>query len=154
MARKTQGTQLYTIDPDTDALITIICALSIDGLGAPAEQIDVTCLESTVREYEQGLKSAGSLTFELNFDPQLAEHRRLKELYDDGSVLPWAIGLQGSTSAPTVVAGEFDLPTDRDFFTFDGYVSDVPISIQQNTTVKSTIAVQMSGGYEIHEATT
>lgn len=155
MARKTQGTQLFTIDPETEELLTIVCALSIDGLGAPAEQIDVTCLESDVREFEQGLKAAGTLTFELNFDPQLASHRRLKELYDAGTVVPWAIGLRGSTAVPTVDSGgTFDLPTTRDWFRFDGYVSDVPISIAQNTTVRSTISVQMSGGYEIHEATT
>lgn len=154
MARKTQGTQLYTIDPDTEELLTIACTLQLDGLGAPAEQLDATCLEDTVRQFEQGLKSAGTFTFGLNFDPQVASHRRLKELYDDGTVVPWAIGLSGDTAAPTVDSGgTFDFPTTRDFFRFNGYVSDVPISIQGNAFVNSTISVQMSGGYSIHEAT-
>lgn len=154
MARKTQGTHLYTIDPDSEELLAISCTLQLDGLGAPAAQLDATCLEDTVRQYEQGLKDAGTFTFGVNFDPQVAAHRRLKDLYDQGTVVPWAIGLSGSASAPTVDSGgTFDFPADRDFYRFNGYVSDVPQSFQGNAFVTSTISVQMSGGYEIHRAT-
>ncbi len=154
MARKTQGTQLYTVDPDSDELITVQCALSIDGLGGSAGEIDVTCLESEFIEVDQGLKDSGTLTFELNFDPQLASHRRLKELYGDGSRLPWTIGLQGSSDAPTVASGKFSFPTSRDFFEFEGHLQNFTIGFQQKATVKASFGIRVSGSIAIHVAST
>ncbi len=67
---KTQGTQMYTVDPVDNSLIKIVCVTSIDGIDTTIEQLETTCLESTARTYEAGLATPGSATFGINTDPK------------------------------------------------------------------------------------
>ena len=43
---KTQGTELYAINPTTGAIITVGCPTSIDGIDTSIEQLETTCLNS------------------------------------------------------------------------------------------------------------
>ena len=114
MAKKAQGTQLYTIDPADDSILAIDCVLNIDGVDTSIEQIETTCLESLARTYEAGLATPGTASFGINTDPGEATHLRLHQLKTAGTTLKWAIGWSDGTAPPTVdSAGDFDLPTAR-----------------------------------------
>lgn len=92
MTIKTQGTDLYAIDPATKTLLVVGCFTSLDGIDTSIAQIETTCMNSTAREYEAGLAEPGSASFGLNIDPQSAAHVRLHQLKTAGTKLLWAIG--------------------------------------------------------------
>jgi hypothetical protein len=153
MAVKTQGTQLFFIDPDATGgpeVVAVECATSLSGLGAPREQIETTCLESDDREYVAGLSTPSQLTLNLNADFATESHFRLYELWKDGGNISFAIGLGSDPGVPTLDSnGDFDLPTTRTFVVFDGFIADFPIDLQLNAVVTAAITVQVSGGYTI-----
>lgn len=154
MAVKTQGTQLFIIDPEPSAgpeILTILCATSLSGLGAAREQIEVTCLESDAREYEGGLATPGQLTVTVNFDPANDSHYRLYELWKSNTNFKAAIGFGPETDVPTLdSADDFDFPTNRTFISFEGYIADLPIEIALNAVVTASIPLQLSGDYTIY----
>lgn len=142
---KTQGTDMWAIDPEDGTLLKVACVTSIDGISSPKDQIETTCLESPSRTYVAGLETPGNATFGVNVDPQEHSHMRLHQLYKQGADLQFAIGWSDGTSAPTVSSEDFDLPEDRSWVTFGGYLSDYPFTFEQNAVVTSTIGVQISG---------
>lgn len=153
MAVKTQGTQLFVIDPTASGgpeIITVLCATSLSGLGAAREQIETTCLEDDSRSYVGGLATPGQLTVNLNFDPANESHLALYNLWKSNTDFEFAIGFGPETSVPTIgTGGEFDFPTDRTFIAASGYVSDLPLEIGLNTVVTAAIPIQLSGDYTI-----
>jgi hypothetical protein len=145
MAVKTQGTDLYFIDPHDDAVTKVGCVTSITGINAARDQIEVTCLDSAARVYEAGLGAPGAATFGINFDPTDASHVRLHEIYVEGTKIEWALGWSDGTAAPTADSdGEFVTPSSRSFITFNGYVSDLPFDFSLNAVVSSSVSVQVS----------
>ena len=148
MAMLAQGSKLYFIDPDTSAVVPVECATSFTPGGNPADQIETTCLEDTSRSYMPGLRTPAAASMGLNFDPTNPSHIRMFELSqrDPSPTLNWALGWSDGTDAPTADAdGDFILPATRTFFTFQGYLSDVPFDFAANTVVTSTVAIQRSG---------
>lgn len=152
---KTQGTDLYTIDPDSGALITVGCPTSIDGIDTSIEQLETTCLNSLARTYEAGLATPGTATFGINVDPKDSSHLRLHQLKVAGTSLQWAVGWSESPgTAPSVVtdsAGEyvFDTPTTRSWILFEGFMNSFPFSFGLNAQVTSTVGIQVSGEPEL-----
>lgn len=153
MSVKTQGTQLFIIDEDAPggaAVLAIKCVTSLDGLGAPREQLETTCLEADAREYVGGLSTPGQITVNLNFDPSNDSHYRLYELWKENKSFKAAIGFSNLPGVPSIdSAGEFDFPTTRDFIAFEGYVVDLPINIALNAVVTAAVPIQVSGEYNI-----
>lgn len=148
MAVKTQGTKLYTIDPDDATLLTVGCVTSIDGIDTSIEQVETTCLESPARTYIAGLATPGAATFGIQFDPADASHVRLHELKTAGTSLLWAIGFADGTAPPVVGSGgadDFDPPTSRSWIIFEGFMNSYPFSFAQNSVVTSTVGIQVSG---------
>lgn len=146
MAVKTQGTELFFIDPYDDTVVKVGCPTSISGLDVTIEQIETTCLDSAGREYEAGMPTPGTLTFTINADPDDASHVRLHELFKEGTSLKWALGWRGSTTDPTVDSnGVFDLPADRTWCEFEGFVNSFPFEFALNAVVTSNLGVQISG---------
>lgn len=152
MAIKTQGTQLYFVDPEDNSVVTVGCVTTITGLTAARDQIETTCLESAARTYEAGMATPGAANFTINFDPADDSHTRLHELYVAGTKVDWALGwgdfIPGPPSpgpAPTAdSSGDFELPTTRSWITFNGYVSDLPFDFALNAVVTSNVAIQVS----------
>jgi len=144
---KTQGTQLYAIDPADDSLIKIACVTSIDGIDTSIDQTETTCLEDLARTYEAGLATPGTATFGINVDPKNPTHLRLHQLKIAGTTLKWALGWSETVdSDPTIDSvGDFDLPTDRSWLVFEGFMNSYPFSFQQNAQVTSSIGIQVSG---------
>lgn len=150
MAIKTQGTQLYIIDPGSSAgpeVLVVECATSIDGVGGAREQIEVTCLEDIARQYEAGLVTPETVTVAINFDPRNASHVRLHELYREGVKFDMAIAWGDGTDAPTIGSdGSFDFPTTRTYIeALQTYVSNLPFNFALNSVVTSSVTFQLSG---------
>jgi hypothetical protein len=156
MAIKTQGTNLYTIDPDDGTVIEAGCVTSIDGIDTTLEQIETTCLNATSRTYIAGLATPGTATFGINFDTADSSHIRLLELKQAGISLPWAIGLSQDPDTPpssnTDSNGDWvfaePLPTTRGWILFEGFMNSFPFSFAQNSVVQSTVGIQVSGEVE------
>lgn len=146
MSMKTQGTQLYALDPAGDSVLAIIAVTSIDGIDSPVDPIETTPLEADAREFVAGLKSPGAATFGINVDPKHEAHLRLHQLKTAGTTIKWALGWSdGKDIAPTVAAKALVLPTTRTWITFDGFMTAYPFAFAQNDVVKSTIGIQVSG---------
>lgn len=151
MAIKTQGTELYFIDPADGEVVRVGCPTSIDGIDTTLEQIETTCLDSPVRTYEAGLATPGTATFAINTDTADPSHIRLHQLKIAGETLQFAVGWSdGFGTPPTAVidsAGEyvFVLPTARSWITFEGFINSFPFSFTSNSVVNSTIGIQVSG---------
>src|SRR5690625_3267726 len=155
MAIKSQRTQMYVIDPGTGAnptpsVLTVGCVTSIDGIDTSVDQVETTCLEEGARTYMSGLATPGSASFGIQFDPADASHVRLHELKVSGDTLEWAVGFSDGTSAPTLATDSdgndvFDLPADRSWISFAGFMNSYPFTFALNAVVESTVGIQISG---------
>lgn len=150
MAKKTQGTQMYTIDPADESLLEVGCVTSIDGIDTTNEQIETTCLADSARTYLAGLATPGTATFGINVDTSDASHIRLHQLKRAGTTLDWAVGWSDGTVDATVdTGGTFDLSTTRSWLRFRGFMTSYPFNFAQNSVVQSTVGIQISGEPEL-----
>jgi len=155
MSMKTQGTQLYALDPADDSVLAVIAVTSIDGIDSPVDPIETTPLEADAREFVAGLKSPGAATFGINVDPKHEAHLRLHQLKTAGTTLKWALGWSDAKDVPpTVTSKAFVLPTSRTWITFEGFMTAYPFAFAQNDVVKSTIGIQVSGDPVLTPAST
>lgn len=155
MSMKTQGTQLYALDPADDSVLAVIAVTSIDGIDSPVDPIETTPLEADAREFVAGLKSPGAATFGINVDPKHEAHLRLHQLKTAGTTLKWALGWSDAKDVPpTVTSKAFVLPTSRTWITFEGFMTAYPFTFAQNDVVKSTIGIQVSGDPVLTPAST
>lgn len=152
MAVKTQGSELYFLDPETEEIVKIGCVTSITGLTAARDQIETTCLDSAARTYEAGMATPGQATFGINADPSDPSHIRLHELYRTGTKVDWALGWADFTPPPPAAgpaptadtAGHINVPGTRSWLLFNGYVADFPFDFALNAVVATTVSVQVS----------
>ncbi|PZP90641.1 MAG: hypothetical protein DI587_38035 [Variovorax paradoxus] len=154
MTVKTQGTDLFGIDPRDNSLLVVGCVTTIDGIDSAVEQIETTCLNSGKdRKYVAGMGTPGAGSFGINTDPSDASHLKLYELKQLGLTIKWAIGWgdgpmepDGTINLPPEVAdGDFVLPSGRSWLLFEGYLSSFPFSFALNSVVQSTVGIQISG---------
>lgn len=148
MAIKTQGSKLYAIGADGTTVLGI-CATSISVGSASSDEIDITTLCSTTKEYMAGLQESPEVTFTINFDPSIAAHAALLAMKKAGTVTKFTIGLSDGTADPTVTTGEFTLPTTRTWVSFDGFIKDFPLDIQGNAVISSQLTIKASGDFEL-----
>lgn len=155
MSILSQGTQIYALVPPLTGtgpktVLAIECATAFNPGGAPADQIEDTCLEDTVRSYKKGLRTPGQASITLNADPDNASHIRLHQLSEaeGDTTIDWAVGWSDGIAPPTLnTAGDgFELPESRTWFTFQGYVSDFPFDFAANAVVSTAATIQRSGG--------
>lgn len=146
-----QGSELYFVDPETKEAVKVECPTGFTPGGAPADQVEDTCLDDTTKTFKKGLRTPGSATINLLADPKYSSHIRLYELYaqdnEDNTDIQFVIGWSdGKGIVPTVDSdGEFVLPTTRTWLNFEGYISDFPFDFQTNTLVSTAMTVQVSG---------
>lgn len=141
MTIKTQGTDLYAIDPLTKALLVVGCFTSLDGIDTSIAQIETTCMNSSAREYEAGLAEPGSASFGLNIDPQSPAHVRLHRLKTAGTKLLWAIGW----SDGRIVNAQGDLEGIPPTVTQEGSLSSITLT-SGGTGYTSAPSVALTGG--------
>lgn len=156
MSMLTQGTQIFALVPPLSGtgaytVLEVDHATSFDPGGAPAEQIEDTSLDATQRSYKKGLRTPGTASLGLNADPANASHIRLHQLSeaDGDTTIKWAVGWsdgKGVAPALNTAGDDFELPTTRTWFTFEGYVSDFPFNFALNAVVTTTVTIQRTGG--------
>jgi hypothetical protein len=157
MAKLTQGTQLYFLDPETDTVTVVGCPTSITGLDSTRDQIDVTCLDSSEAESLPGMARPSTVSVGMQWDQDDASHVRLFELFQDSSQqnIWWAIGLSDGNAPPT--SGDstgFVLPTTRSWFEFEGYLASFPIEFPLGGVQQGTVTIQRSGPATFTKKTT
>lgn len=132
---KTKGTQLFTVIGGQ--VVKFICMKKI-GFGQDSfSKLDVTCLESDIREYERGIRDPGEGAIAIDYNDTNTSHDKLAEIADSGEKLEWFVGTGESTSAPTYDATTgIDLPDDRTWLTFKGYLNDAaPNDLEVDATM-------------------
>lgn len=147
MAVKTQGTDLYFVDPDTGEVLSAGCITSIDGIDTTIEQVETTCLNGTSRTYIGGLATPGTATFGLNTDLKDSNHLRLLEIKQSGATVQWAVGWSEAPGVPPTGydSNGWDTPTSRSWLLFEGFMNSFPFSFALNSVVTSTVGIQVSG---------
>lgn len=154
MAKLTQGTKVFFIDPADDSLVEVTGITTFNPGGSPADQIETTSLTDTAKTFMRGLRTPGQASMEINADPTNESHLRLHELAQDDTVdtIKWVIGWSDGTANPTVDSdGDFVLPSTRTWFEFQGYVADFPLDFSTNSVVKSTVQIQRTGNGTLTE---
>lgn len=152
----TQGTEIYILAPTVAdqtqyEVLYVECPVSFDPGQDSTEQIAINCLNETAQRYRPGVTTPATATLTINADPQADSHVRMYKLQK--KTLKWAIGWSDGTGiAPTAVAPvtaddewEFDLPTDRTWYTFDGFIQNFPFNFETNSVVTSQLSIQRSG---------
>ncbi|WP_054912131.1 phage tail tube protein [Pseudomonas sp. NBRC 111127] len=155
MSILTQGTQVYTLMPPLNGagpstVMEVECATAFSPGGAPAEQIEDTCLSDLDRTYKKGLRTPGQASLTINADPNSPSHIRLHQRSEENgdTTQKWAVGWSDGTAAPTVNSegDDFELPEERTWFVFEGYVADFPFDFAANAVVSTAVSIQRSGG--------
>lgn len=146
MAVKTQGTELYIIDPADETVLAIGCTTSIDDAGPTRNMTQVpACLDDPEGKATQVAAdlAPGTLSFGLNADPREASHIRLHELLISGQTIKFAWGWNDGTGIdPTVdTNGDFDLPDTRTWRVGEGVVTNFPFNLAANSFISTTVQI-------------
>lgn len=138
MARiKTQGTQVFAVVNDTVVRFSSTKAFTF---GEDSfSKIDSTDLDSETKDYERGLRDPGEGSIQINLDDENTSHQKLIELAESGDKIDWYVGSSHSKTPPTysTVAG-IDLPEDRIWWSFKGYLSPSAPTVETDSLVGYT----------------
>lgn len=147
MSLKSQGTNLYVVNPNGNIVVKVGCPRGISGVGGTWAEQDATCLEDEGMSYEPGSFDAGSISVEFNFDPQDSSHSLLYQLWNDGANgVQFAIGFSDGTVDPTVdSAGDIATPTSRTFYVFHGFITSFPLEFAAGQRVTGTMTIRVNG---------
>lgn len=145
-ATKTQGTQFHKVASATTS-VEITDIIDVTPPSPDSDEIEITNLSSTAKEFLQGLRDYGEGSFELNWSPTNASHIALQADFDSGTLREWLIGFSdGTTAAPTVAASAFAVPaTTRSWVKFTGFVKGLKVKGGTNDVFKATLTVRASG---------
>lgn len=145
MSVLSQGTQIYFLDPETSLVVAVECATAFSPGGAPADQIEDTCLESSTRTYRRGLRTPGQASLTINADPTNSSHIRLHELSEDDTVdsIKWVVGWSDGTVAPGVGKGVGSIAVDA---AGSGYSSAPTVDLTGGGGTGAAAIATVSGG--------
>lgn len=149
---RTQGTQVWVLD-DTATVISVLEIPNVSDVGEfgpQADDIDVTNLMSTAKEYLVGLPDNGEATLQINFNPQDPVHQFLNDLAGTQTRLQFMVGLSDGTAAPTNVGGTLTTPTARTTAKFEASVKSFRGSIKANDADRATCSLRISGAITWH----
>jgi len=108
---------------------------SITGPGKSRDTIDVTRLEDTdgYRQFIGGLRDPGTVTLNMNYTA--AGYSLLNGDFEDDDLVEYSI----------------ELPNGKGTFTFNGLVTEVPVSIPIGDKVTVDVTIQISGPVTVSE---
>lgn len=105
-------------------------------------KIDATCLDSETKDYERGIRDPGEGSLQIDLDDENESHIELIRLAESGEKIEWHIGSSHAKTEPTYEAvGGIDLPKDRIWWSFQGYINPSAPTIEQDTLVGYTFTL-------------
>ena len=104
--------------------------VSISGPGISKDEIEVTALDSTSKEYIGALDDAGEISLELNWNPQDAQHVLLRSDSEGSTKFDYRV-IWGDVSSTQV--------------DFNGEVMEFSINTEANDAVKATCRIKING---------
>lgn len=154
----TQGCALYIMDdvtaPGTPAVLKIGSVTGLTSLGGSATDIDISNMDSAVKEFAKGLLDGGAPSFDIIFDPENVGHALLGTLstLGTGASKQWYFGFSDGTSPPTLVGTApsqvLTAPaTGRSGMTFTAYVKQFQIDAATDSVLKGKCSLKTSGAY-------
>ena len=137
---KAQGTQVFAVVDG--AVVRFTCPKAFSFGEDSFSKIDSTCLDSDTKDYERGLRDPGEGSIQIDLDDTNTSHLKLIELADSGDKVKWYVGSSHSKTPPTyeAVAG-IDLPEDRIWWSFEGYINPAAPTIEQDALVSYTFTL-------------
>lgn len=141
MARiKSNGTQIFAVVDG--AVVRFTCPKAFSFGEDSFSKIDSTCLDSDTKNYERGLRDPGEGSLQIDLDDTNTSHLKLIKLADSGKKVNWYVGSSHSNTAPTYdpVAG-INLPDDRIWWSFEGYINPAAPTIEQDALVGYTFTL-------------
>lgn len=128
-AYATQGSVIRRAGDESPSVYTAILQVSnINGPTASANEIDVTNLQSTAKEFVTGLVDYGQVTFDIILDRNNATHTGLKNDLDNNTVRSYQI------ETPDGVVESFE-----------ARVSGLDQNIQTDDAVKASVTLRLTG---------
>jgi hypothetical protein len=129
IGKKTQGLKLQLGSTTSPQTFTNMAAItSITGLNSGgATEIDATNFDSAIKEFVRGLRDGGTLTVNLNFDPDQSTHQTLWNLNRQGDTRQWRILLVGG-----------------DYFEFNGFINNLQIDTATDDIVRGTMPIRVT----------
>lgn len=113
-----------------EVFTTVGDVVSIGGPNITKEEIEVTALDSTAKEFIGALDDPGELTMELNWNPQDAQHVNLRSDAEGTTVRNYRIVFNDVSSTQVDFAGE---------------VMEFSINTEPNDAVKASVRVKITG---------
>lgn len=141
MARiKSNGTQIFAVIGA--AVVRFSCPKAFSFGEDSFSKIDATCLDSETKDYERGIRDPGEGSLQIDLDDENASHAQLIQLAESGEKIEWHIGSSHSKTEPTYEpVGGIDLPKDRIWWSFQGYINPSAPTIEQDTLVGYTFTL-------------
>lgn len=133
--RKTQGSKIEVSGSASPSVFTkIVNVTDISESGATLDQIEVTNLDSTAKEFVPGLPDYGTVTFQINYDSDETTHQTIDTLAQGSAtaVRDWRITEVGGGSPGTRTQ-------------FKGFVQSFQKARAVNSVVKGTVTVKKTG---------
>lgn len=147
----TQGCELHILDdvtvPGTPAVLKIGAVAGITSLGGSASDIDISNMDSIVKEFAKGLRDGGSPSFDIIFDPKSVSHALLNELSKMGTdaTKQWCFSLSDGTGVPTAVGGILTGATTRSSLLFSAYVKQFQLDAATDSVLKGKCQLKATG---------
>lgn len=137
---KSQGTQVFAVV--NDEVVRFSCPKAFSFGEDSFSKIDATCLDEDTKDYERGLRDPGEGSLQIDLDDENASHLKLIELADSGEKVEWHVGSSHSKTAPTYDSTSgIELPEDRIWWSFEGYINPAAPTIEADSLVGYTFTL-------------
>ncbi len=133
-ASSTAGVKLQRGDgaTPTEAFTTIAEVTDVKGPDEKSPTIDVTSFDSAAKEYINGLKDSGEMTFDMNFVGSDAQQQGLRADMTNRVKRNFKLILNDHATTPTTL-------------TFAAIVTAFPLTLGTDAAVKASCTLQISG---------
>lgn len=129
----TAGTVLKIGDASSPIVFTTIPqVVSIDGPTASNDEIEVTHLGSTAKEFVGSLPDYGSLNLEIEWDERDTVHAGMRTDFAAATVRPFQL---------------IDAASPMTTYSVSGFIKSLPLSFAANDVVRSNAEIRLTGAF-------
>lgn len=143
---KSKHTQVFIAIAATE----VIKVARVRGAGFPdgaASEIDISDFDDDWDQFVAGRKATGSTTLEIIYDP--ADHEALENLHTTGEVVEFLVAAPQSETEgvplPVAIAGVITPPVGVLSKSFNAFVQNFAVTVQDNDVWRATVTVRGSG---------